>query len=133
MRTRLSGKRHGSTATAVRQKNNRPRYGVRLCLEALELRETPAGGMMSFAPGADIIDMGQVTQTVANALKPYGLVYDLVTNYKTPVDWAINPAKTTYAFNSPLPRSISRRPSPPGPRATAAARSSSTPASSRPR
>ena len=28
---------------------------------------------------------------MANALKPYGLVYD----------WAINPNKTTYAFNSP--------------------------------
>src|SRR5262249_25134667 len=42
----------------------------------------------------------QATQTVGNALKPYGLVYDLVTNFKVPVDWAINPAKTTYAFNN---------------------------------
>ena len=40
-------------------------------------------------------------QTVGNALKPYGLVYDMVTNFKVPVDWAINPAKTTYAFNNP--------------------------------
>ncbi|HEY1377940.1 MAG TPA: DUF11 domain-containing protein, partial [Gemmataceae bacterium] len=38
--------------------------------------------------------MGQPTQTVGNALKPYGLVYDLTTNFKVPVDWAINPNKT---------------------------------------
>ncbi|HVX56389.1 MAG TPA: hypothetical protein VHA37_01545, partial [Candidatus Saccharimonadales bacterium] len=55
---------------------------------------------MEFAPGSYIIDMGQATQTVGNALKPYGLVYDLVTNYKTPVDWAINPAKTTFRLDS---------------------------------
>ena len=39
---------------------------------------------MSFVPGALIVDMGQTTQTVGNALKPYGLVYDLVTNFKVP-------------------------------------------------
>lgn len=43
--------------------------------------------------GSYIIDMGQPTQTVANGLKPYGLVYDLVKNQKVPVAWAINPTK----------------------------------------
>ena len=49
--------------------------------------------------------MGQSTQTVGNALKPYGLVYDMVTNFKVPVNWAINPAKTTFRLDSgdPIP------------------------------
>jgi hypothetical protein len=50
----------------------------------------------TFAPGAYLVDIGQATQTVGNALKPYGLVYDMVTNFKVPVNWAINPAKTTF-------------------------------------
>lgn len=43
--------------------------------------------------GSYIVDMGQATQTVANGLKPYGLVYDLVVNRKVPVFWAIAPGK----------------------------------------
>ena len=37
--------------------------------------------------------MGITPQTTGNALKPYGLVYDLVRNYDVPVYWAINPNK----------------------------------------
>jgi hypothetical protein len=44
--------------------------------------------------GAYIIDMGQATQTVANGLKPYGLVYELVVKKAIPVKWAIDPNKT---------------------------------------
>jgi uncharacterized repeat protein (TIGR01451 family) len=47
----------------------------------------------SFAAGAYIIDMGQATQTVANGLKPYGLVYELAVNRGIPVKWAIEPTK----------------------------------------
>jgi uncharacterized repeat protein (TIGR01451 family) len=43
--------------------------------------------------GAYIIDMGQPTQTVANGLKPYGLVYELVVKNAIPVKWAIDPNK----------------------------------------
>ncbi|HXI69439.1 MAG TPA: Ig-like domain-containing protein [Verrucomicrobiae bacterium] len=50
---------------------------------------------MVFAPGAYIIDMGQLPQTPANALKPYGMIYDLVVNNLVPVYWAINPNKIT--------------------------------------
>ena len=59
----------------------------------------------TFAAGAYLIDMGQPTQTVGNALKPYGLVYDMVTNFKVPVNWAINPAKTTFRLDAgdPIP------------------------------
>ncbi len=44
--------------------------------------------------GSYIIDMGVTPQTVANGLKPYGLVYDLIVNRQVTVDWVINPAKT---------------------------------------
>jgi uncharacterized repeat protein (TIGR01451 family) len=44
--------------------------------------------------GAYVIDMGQATQTVANGLKPYGLVYELVVKKAIPVKWAIDPTKT---------------------------------------
>ena len=100
MKVRLLGNRASSAGTAVRQKDKRRRHGHRPSFEGLEPRITPAG-MTTFAPGAYIVDMGQTTQTVGNAMKPYGLVYDMVTNFKVPVNWAINPAKTTYAFNSP--------------------------------
>jgi SdrD B-like domain/Right handed beta helix region len=47
----------------------------------------------NFAAGAYIIDMGQPTQTVANGLKPYGLLYELAVNRGIPVRWAIEPGK----------------------------------------
>jgi hypothetical protein len=37
--------------------------------------------------------MGVTPQTIENGLKPYGLIYDLLRNYKVPVYWIINPAK----------------------------------------
>jgi hypothetical protein len=40
-----------------------------------------------------IINMGIVPQTFGNGLRPYGLVYDLLTNYNVPVKWVINPNK----------------------------------------
>lgn len=49
----------------------------------------------TFAPGAYIIDMGVANQTAATGLKPYGLVYQLVTAQQVPVQWAINPANVT--------------------------------------
>jgi uncharacterized repeat protein (TIGR01451 family) len=45
----------------------------------------PAGGY--------IIDMGVLPQTLANSVKPYGLLYDLMVNKKIPVQWLIDPAK----------------------------------------
>ena len=50
---------------------------------------------VTFSPGAYVIDMGQMPQTAANGLKPYGLIYQLVVNNQVPVSWAINPNKIT--------------------------------------
>ena len=47
----------------------------------------------TFAAGAYIIDMGVVPQTVGNALKPYGLIYEVTTEHYAPVEWIINPNK----------------------------------------
>ena len=91
----LSSKRPG---LPFRHKKIRERNGRRLCLDALESRVTPVAG--SFAAGAYLVDMGQPTQTVGNALKPYGLIYDMVTNYKVPINWAIDPAKTTFRLDA---------------------------------
>ena len=43
--------------------------------------------------GSYIINMGIVPQTVNNALKPYGMLYDLIKNHKVGVKWIINPTK----------------------------------------
>jgi hypothetical protein len=43
--------------------------------------------------GAFIINMGVVPQTIANGLKPYGMLYDLVKNYNVPVKWVTIPTK----------------------------------------
>lgn len=47
----------------------------------------------TFTAGAYIVDLGQPVQTVANGLKPYGLVYDLVINKRIPVSWAFSDTK----------------------------------------
>src|SRR5687767_7264984 len=91
---RMSGQRRRSSVTPFRHE----RVPWKLGFEVLESRETPAA--VSFEAVAYLIDMGQATQTVGNALKPYGLVYDMVTNYKVPVNWAINPAKATFRLDA---------------------------------
>ncbi|NNC94710.1 MAG: tandem-95 repeat protein [Chitinophagales bacterium] len=40
-----------------------------------------------------IIDMGASPQKISNGLKPYGLIYDLVSNHYLPIQWVINPIK----------------------------------------
>ncbi|MGD8977466.1 MAG: hypothetical protein PVG91_07650, partial [Gammaproteobacteria bacterium] len=42
--------------------------------------------------GSYVIDMGQ-PQTIATGVKPYGLVFDLVTNDRVPLWWVIDPNK----------------------------------------
>ena len=47
----------------------------------------------TLSTGAYIINMGVVPQTQSNALKPYGLVYDLLKNHSTQIKWVISPTK----------------------------------------
>jgi len=43
--------------------------------------------------GSYIIDMGVEPQTADNALKPYGLIWELLNNHHIPIKWVINPGK----------------------------------------
>lgn len=43
--------------------------------------------------GSVIIDMGVLPQSINNAIKPYGLVYELVHDRYIPVIWSVNPLK----------------------------------------
>lgn len=50
---------------------------------------------VDFPTGSLVIDMGASPQTFANAMKPYGFVYELLTTYKIPVSWAIKNGKAS--------------------------------------
>src|SRR4030095_4602641 len=54
--------------------------------------------------GSFIINMGVTPQTTNNGLHPYGMIYDLIKNYKVPLKWCIEPAKTRkgidFSYNS---------------------------------
>lgn len=47
----------------------------------------------TLSTGSYIINMGVVPQTTNNAIKPYGLVYDLIKTYKIPIKWVIGQSK----------------------------------------
>lgn len=47
----------------------------------------------TFKSGTAIIDMGSASPTVANSLKPYGLIYALLKNNHVPVSYVVNSTK----------------------------------------
>jgi hypothetical protein len=47
----------------------------------------------TMSAGSFIINMGVANQTTNNAIRPYGMVYDLTKNHQVPIRWAINPNK----------------------------------------
>ena len=49
--------------------------------------------MTTIPSGSFIINMGIVPQTVGNGLKPYGMIFDLISNYKIPIKWIISSGK----------------------------------------
>lgn len=59
---------------------------VIFCFNSFATNET-------LSSGAFIINMGITPQTIANGLKPYGLVYDLLKNKQVPIKWIINTSK----------------------------------------
>jgi hypothetical protein len=67
---------------------------IYLCLPFLLLPGFSTGQTETFAKGAFIINMGVTPQTEKNALKPYGLIYDLIKNNKVEIKWSINPSKS---------------------------------------
>ena len=59
---------------------------VILSLKSLAADET-------LASGSFIINMGITPQTFNNGLKPYGMVYDMLKNFRVPIKWVINQSK----------------------------------------
>lgn len=48
----------------------------------------------TFTSGSYIINMGITPQTVANGLKPYGFIYEMLKTYNVPVYFVVNQAKS---------------------------------------
>jgi len=46
-----------------------------------------------FSAGSFILDMGVLPRSYGSGLRPYGLVYDLVTNHNIPVTWSVRSDK----------------------------------------
>ena len=61
--------------------------------ELVEESDQDSTVMMHIPAGSFIINMGVQPQTVNNALKPYGLVWQLLHAHEVPVLWSINPDK----------------------------------------
>jgi len=84
--------------TSKQVRTNRTKVGRRIFrLLALLFQLGFAGNLYSqietIPAGSFIVDMGIVPQTVGNALKPYGMIYDLINNYGVPIKWVIEPTK----------------------------------------
>jgi hypothetical protein len=47
----------------------------------------------TFPPGSLIVNMGVVPQTIANGLKPYGMIYQLISQQGVPINWIIDTTK----------------------------------------
>ncbi|MEL6923479.1 MAG: Ig-like domain-containing protein, partial [Bacteroidota bacterium] len=58
---------------------------------SLASRDTTSVEMIS--SGSYVINMGITPQTVGNAIMPYGLVYELLEDFQTPVKWVIDTSK----------------------------------------
>lgn len=74
-------------------KNKKIRFGLLLAMLILTYSATEAQTPTVIPAGSFIVNMGVLPQTVGNGLKPYGMIYDLLRNYKVPVLWAINTSK----------------------------------------
>ncbi len=61
-----------------------------VCME----RNTCLAQTETFSSGSFVVDMGQTPQTVDNALRPYGLLYELIEYHDIPIQWIISPYKT---------------------------------------
>ncbi len=47
----------------------------------------------TISSGSFIVNMGVVPQTIGNALKPYGMIYELIYTYHVPIKWVIASGK----------------------------------------
>ncbi len=75
------------------------KHGIFTCLPLIMLMlwllNTPlqAQTTESVPVGSFIINMSAATPTVANSLRPYGLIHQLLREQNVPIKWVINPTK----------------------------------------
>ncbi len=67
----------------------------------LSARRAEAATPTPTKPGALVVDLGATPQTIANGLKPYGFVYELIHKYQVPVLWAIKDGKPAKGAGGP--------------------------------
>ncbi len=64
---------------------------------------TSVAQTVEFPSGAFIVNMGVVPQTYNNGVKPWGMIHDLIKNYRVEVKWVINSSKakdgTDFSYN----------------------------------
>ena len=69
-----------------------------------EKKAYASGPSETMLSGSFIVNMGVVPQTNNNGLRPYGLIYDLIKNYRVPIKWSIEPTKARngvdFVYNS---------------------------------
>ena len=70
------------------------RYYIILAFAVFTLSFNASAQSETLSTGSFIINMGATTpNTIANGLKPYGMIYDLIRNYNVPVKWVISQTK----------------------------------------
>jgi hypothetical protein len=71
---------------------------------SVSIPQKAKAGTETLSTGSFIIDMGQLPQTFSNGIRPYGMIYDLIVNYKVPVKWIIESTKvkdgTDFTYNA---------------------------------
>jgi len=72
----------------------RPAFRVLALFIFLMVGKATSAAVDTMATGSFIINMGATNpNTVANGLKPYGLIYDLIKNHYVTVKWVISKRK----------------------------------------
>ena len=59
----------------------------------LSFSNVSKAGIETIPTGSFIVNMGVVPQTYGNGIKPWGMIHDLIKNYRVQFKWVINPAK----------------------------------------
>ncbi len=65
-----------------------------LVITILSFTNSSRAGVETIPTGSFIINMGVVPQTYGNGIKPWGMIHDLVKNYKVQFKWIINSSKS---------------------------------------
>lgn len=71
-------------------------YFSRLCclmLLNILISKTSLAGVEPIPSGSYIVNMGVLPQTYGNGMKPWGMLFDLIKNYKVQVKWVISQSK----------------------------------------